>query len=77
MKEHEDTCVAVVDKYTFYGANRFTLMKHKHKRHMHELHMKRYCWCKIFVSTLRTKFNSFTRLLFHSRLTQIRGFAYL
>jgi len=29
MKEHEDTYVAVVEKYTLDGANTFTLMKYK------------------------------------------------
>jgi len=36
MKEHEDTYVAVLEKHTLDGANRFTLMKHKHKEHEHE-----------------------------------------
>jgi len=31
MKEHENTYVAVVEKYMLDGANTFTLMKHKHK----------------------------------------------
>jgi len=35
--EHEDNYVEVVEKYTLVnGANKFTLMKHKHKRHTNE-----------------------------------------
>jgi len=39
MREHEDTYVAVVEKYTrtLDGANTFTLMKHKDKVHMHKM----------------------------------------
>jgi len=29
MNEDEDTYMEVVEKYTLYGANTFTLMKHK------------------------------------------------
>jgi len=36
MKEHEDTYVAVAEKYTLDGANTFMFMKHKHERHTHE-----------------------------------------
>jgi len=36
MKEHDDIYVAIVKKCTLDGANTFTLMKHKHKRHTHE-----------------------------------------
>jgi len=36
MKEHEDTYVAVVEKYTLDGINTFTLMKHMHKGHTNE-----------------------------------------
>jgi len=36
MNEHEDTYVEVVEKYTLDGANRFTLMNHKHKGHTPE-----------------------------------------
>jgi len=36
MKKYEDICVAVVEKCTLDGVNRFTLMKHKHKGHKNE-----------------------------------------
>jgi len=36
MNELEDIYVEVVRKYTRYGANTFTLMKHKHKGHTHD-----------------------------------------
>jgi len=36
MNERKDTYVEVVEKYTRDGANSFTLMKHKHKRHTNE-----------------------------------------
>jgi len=36
MNELEDIYVKVVEKYSLDGANTFTLMKHKHKGHMHE-----------------------------------------
>jgi len=36
MKEYEVIYVGVVEEYTLDSANTITLMKHKHKRHVHE-----------------------------------------
>jgi len=36
MREHEDTHVAVVEKYTLGGAITFTLVKHKHEAHVRQ-----------------------------------------
>jgi len=35
MNEHRNTYVETVEKYMLDGANTLTLMKHKHKGHMH------------------------------------------
>jgi len=42
MKEYEDIYVMVVEEYALDGANTFTLIKHKHEGHMHELRRHHY-----------------------------------
>jgi len=54
MKEHEDTYVAVVEKYTLDGVNTFTLMKQAYNRQWKTLvetastwkviTIRRFCW---------------------------------